>query len=70
VTSNKDPSKKHPQNFPTENPRKGSKNTKKGKWEEHKQAMRNNAESSIHTMKVHKRYSFCPIILPSHKISP
>jgi hypothetical protein len=32
--------------------------------------LRNHAESSIHTMKVHTRSSFHPIILPSHKISP
>jgi hypothetical protein len=31
VISNKIPSKKRPQNFPTENPRKGSKNHQKGK---------------------------------------
>jgi hypothetical protein len=33
VTSNKNPSKKHPQNFPTEIPRKGSENHQKGKTE-------------------------------------
>jgi DNA-binding FadR family transcriptional regulator len=44
--------------------------TKKKNREELKQAMRNHAESSIHTMKVHTRSSFRPIILPSHKISP
>jgi hypothetical protein len=43
--------KETPQNFPTEIPRKGSKNHQKGKREEHKQALRNYAESSIHTMK-------------------
>jgi hypothetical protein len=31
VTSNKNPSKKHTQNFPTEDPRKGSENHQKGK---------------------------------------
>jgi hypothetical protein len=31
VTSNKNPSKKRPQNFPTEIPRKGSENQQKGK---------------------------------------
>jgi flagellar motor switch protein FliM len=46
------------------------KNTKKENREELKQALRNHAESSIHNMKVHRRSSFCPIILPSHKISP
>jgi hypothetical protein len=44
--------------------------TKKENQEELKQALRNHAESSIHTMKVHTRSSFRPIILPSHKISP
>jgi hypothetical protein len=34
MTSNKNPSKKHPQNFPTENPRRGSENHKKGKMGE------------------------------------
>jgi hypothetical protein len=47
--------KEMPQNFPTEIPRKGSENyqTKhqEGKWKEHQQALRNHAESSIHTMK-------------------
>jgi hypothetical protein len=51
MTSNKNPSNKLPQNFPTENPRKGSKITKKEKREEHNQALRNHVESSIHTMK-------------------
>jgi hypothetical protein len=32
--------------------------------------LRNHAESFIHTMKVHTRSSFRPIILLSHKISP
>jgi hypothetical protein len=49
---------------------KAPKITKKENWEDLKQALRNHAESSIHTMKVHTRYSFHPIILPSHKISP
>jgi hypothetical protein len=49
---------------------KAPKITKKENQEELKQALRNHAESSIHTMKVHTRSSFRPIILPSHKISP
>jgi hypothetical protein len=49
---------------------KAPKITKKENREELKQALRNHAESSIHTMKVHTRSSFHPIILPSHKISP
>jgi hypothetical protein len=43
---------------------------KKENQEELKQALRNDAETSIHTMMVHTRSSFRPIILPSHKISP
>jgi hypothetical protein len=49
---------------------KAPKITKKENQEELKQALRNHAESSIHTMKVHTGSSFCLIILPSHKISP
>jgi hypothetical protein len=48
---------------------KALKITKKENREELKQALWNHAESSIHTMKVHTRSSFRPIILPSHKIS-
>jgi hypothetical protein len=51
MTSNKNPLKKCPQNFPTEIPSKGSENDQKGKWEKHKQALRNHAESTIHTIK-------------------
>jgi hypothetical protein len=43
--------KETPQNFPIEIPRKGSENHQKGKREEHQQALRNHAGSSIHTMK-------------------
>jgi hypothetical protein len=49
---------------------KAPKITKKENREELKQALRNHAESSVHTMKVHTRSSFRPIILPAHKISP
>jgi hypothetical protein len=49
---------------------KAPKNTQKENWEELKQALRNYAESSIHTMKVHTRSNLRPIILTSHKISP
>jgi hypothetical protein len=49
---------------------KAPKNTKKEIREELKQALRNHAESSIHTMKVHRRSNFRPIIQPSDKISP
>jgi hypothetical protein len=50
--------------------KKAPKITKKENREVLKQALRNHAESSIHTMKVHTRSSFHPIILPSYKISP
>jgi hypothetical protein len=53
-----------------ESPRKTPKITKKENREELKQALRNHVESYIHTMKVHTRSSFRPIILSSHKISP
>jgi uncharacterized protein with von Willebrand factor type A (vWA) domain len=49
---------------------KALKITIKKNREELKQALRNHAESSIHTIKVHTRSIFRPIILPSHKISP
>jgi type IV secretory pathway VirD2 relaxase len=49
---------------------KALKITKKENLEELKQALRNHVGSSIHTMKVHTRSSFHPIVLPSHKISP
>jgi hypothetical protein len=49
---------------------KAPKTIKKENREEIKQALRNQAKSSIHTMKVHTRSSFRPIILLSHKISP
>jgi hypothetical protein len=39
---------------------KAPKITKKEKWERHHQALRNHAESSIHTMKVHTRSSLPP----------
>jgi hypothetical protein len=43
---------------------KAPKITKKGKWERHKQALRNHAESSINTMKVNTRSSL-PLEHPS-----
>jgi hypothetical protein len=49
---------------------KALKITKKENWEELNKALRNHTKSSIHTMKIHTRSSFRPIILPSHKISP
>jgi hypothetical protein len=44
---------------------KAPKITKKENREKLKQALRNRAESSIHTMKIRTRSRFCPIILPS-----
>jgi hypothetical protein len=49
VTPNNNPSKKHPQDFPMENPRKGSENHQKEKQEEHNQALRKNVRNT--TMK-------------------
>jgi hypothetical protein len=48
---------------------KAPKITKKENREELKQALRNHAETSIHTMKVHTRSTFCPLILPSQDIT-
>jgi hypothetical protein len=42
------------------NQEKAPKITKKEKWERHIQALRNHAESSIHTKEVHTRYSLPP----------
>jgi hypothetical protein len=63
--------RKRPQNLSKKIVKKRlRKSPKKENREELKQALRNHAESSIHTVKVHTRSSFRPIILPSHKISP
>jgi hypothetical protein len=59
MTPTPNPTKKHLQNSATKIPRKGSKNHQKGKTGETK-ALTNHAESSIHTMKVHTRYSLPP----------
>jgi hypothetical protein len=68
--SMKIPQRNVPKTFLRKTQEKAPEITKKGKREEHNQALRNYTESSIHTMKVHTRSSFRPIILPSHKISP
>jgi hypothetical protein len=47
VTSNKNPSKKHPPILPTEIPRKDYENHQKEKREEHKQALSVTPENSI-----------------------
>jgi hypothetical protein len=60
VTPTPNPAKKHLQNSATKIPRKGSENHQKGKMGETTKALRNHAESSIHTMKVHTRSSLPP----------
>jgi hypothetical protein len=61
VTPNKNPPKKHPQNFtmifPRKNLKKSSKREKRRETKGHKM---NHAESSIHTMKVQTRSSKSP----------
>jgi hypothetical protein len=51
VTTNKNPTKKYLQNSTTKFPRKGYENHEKGKMGETTKALRNHAESSIHTKK-------------------
>jgi hypothetical protein len=62
VTSNKNPSKKPPKLPNGNSKKKALKITKKEKREEHNQALRNRAESSIHTMKG----SYKVYLLPDH----
>jgi hypothetical protein len=70
TSPNKSP-RKQPRNLSKKITKKRlRKSPKRQNWEELKQALRNHAESSIHTMKVHTRSTSRPIILPSHKISP
>jgi hypothetical protein len=58
--------KETPPKLRHKNPKKKApKITKKGKWERHNQALRNHAESSIHTKEVHTRSSLPPDH-PSH----
>jgi hypothetical protein len=54
VTPNKNPTRKHPQNSAKNITRRGSENLQKGKQVRQHKALRNHAELSIHTMKVHK----------------
>jgi hypothetical protein len=61
---NKNPARNHPQNSATKITTKSSENHKKGGWERQHKALRNHAESSIHTMKVHTRSSL-PLDHPS-----
>jgi hypothetical protein len=64
------PQEKGLENSPKNHQEKALKITEKENREELKQSLRNHTESSIDTMKVHTRFSFRPIILSSHKISP
>jgi hypothetical protein len=61
VTPNKNPARNCPQNSATKITTKSSINhQKEGRERQHK-SLRNHAESSIHTMKVHTRSSLPPI---------
>jgi hypothetical protein len=60
VTPTPNLAKKRLQNSATKIPRKGSENHQKGKIGETTKALRNHAESSIHTMKVDTRSSLPP----------
>jgi hypothetical protein len=61
VTPNKNLTRNRPQNSTTKNTTKSSENhQKEGRERKHK-SLRNHAESSIHTMKVHTRSSLQPI---------
>jgi hypothetical protein len=60
VTPSTKPAKKCLENSTMKIPRKGSKNHQKEKTGETTKALRNHAESSIHTMKVHTRSSLPP----------
>jgi hypothetical protein len=52
--------KETPSKLPHGNPKKIPRKNQKGKWEEHNQALRNHAESSIHTKELHTRSSLPP----------
>jgi hypothetical protein len=60
VTPTPNPAKKRLQKSATRIPRKGSKNHQKGKTGETTNALRNHAESFIHTIKVHTGSSLPP----------
>jgi hypothetical protein len=64
------PQEKGPEIAPRKSPRKGSENHQKNEREQHIQAMRNHAESSIHHKEVHTRSTLLPDHPPSHKIPP
>jgi hypothetical protein len=54
------PQEKGPKNNPRNTPRKGSEITTKNNREQHNKALRNHAESSMHSTKVHTRSSLPP----------
>jgi predicted component of type VI protein secretion system len=61
VTPKKNPTRNRPQNSATKITTKSSENHQKDGWERQHKSLRNHAESSIHTMKVHTRSSLPPI---------
>jgi hypothetical protein len=61
VTPNKNPARNHPQNSAMKITTKSSENHQNEGRERQHQSLRNHAESSIHTMKVHTRSSLPPI---------
>jgi hypothetical protein len=54
------PQEQCPENTPRKPPREGSEITTKNNREQHNKALRNHAESSIHTKEVHTRSSLQP----------
>jgi hypothetical protein len=60
VTPNNNLARNHPQNSATKITTKSSENHQKGGWERQHKRLRNHAESSINTMKVHTRSSLPP----------
>jgi hypothetical protein len=64
VTPNKNPARNCPENSATKITTKSSENQQKDGRERQHQSLRNHAESSIHTMKVHTRSSL-PLVHPS-----
>jgi hypothetical protein len=71
MTSNKNPSKKHPQNFPIEIPRNSFENHQKGKTGRISNKPWGTTPNHLYIpWKVHTRSSSRRIILSSHKILP
>jgi hypothetical protein len=61
------PKSKVPKTHRENHQERASKITTKNNRKQHNKALRNHAESSIHTKKVHTRSSLHPIIQTSHK---